>query len=165
MLNRQTRCFSIILALIMMLSAVGTAAAEQEKRIMGNPGDADEWIAAFLGEHPEELEGQWAMSAQMEAAAAQMGGIAGLAKQMAALGTVEEIRPAYEGEIQKYKAFYIPCVFSTMSVDLILVVQDGKIIEQGRHEDLLAARGHYYDLWTRQYEDAAIAEAWKEQKK
>ena len=46
----------------------------------------------------------------------------------------------------------------------ILVVQDGKIIEQGRHEELLAAKGHYCELWMRQYEDAAIAEAWKDQK-
>ena len=127
MMHKQTRCFSLILALIMMLSAVGTTAAEQEKRKMEKPEDADEWIAVFLGEHPEELEGQWAMSAQMEAAAAQMGGIAGLAKQMAALGKVMEIRPAYEGEIQKNKAFYIPCVFASMSVDLILVVQNGLI--------------------------------------
>ena len=127
MMNKQARYFSLILALIMMLSALGTAGAEQEKRKMENLEDADEWIAVFLGEHPEELEGQWAMSAPMEAAAAQMGGIAGLAKQMAALGTVEEIHPAYEGEIQKYRAFYIPCVFSAMSVDLILVVQDGMI--------------------------------------
>jgi len=127
MMNKQARYFSLILALIMMLSALGTAGAEQEKRKMENPEDADEWIAVFLGEHPEELEGQWAMSAPMEAAAAQMGGIAGLAKQMAALGTVKEIHPAYEGEIQKYRAFYIPCVFSAMSVDLILVVQDGMI--------------------------------------
>ena len=127
MMNKQARYFSLILALIMMLSALETAGAEQEKRKMENPEDADEWIAVFLGEHPEELEGQWAMSAPMEAAAAQMGGIAGLAKQMAALGTVKEIHPAYEGEIQKYRAFYIPCVFSAMSVDLILVVQDGMI--------------------------------------
>ena len=127
MLNKQMKCFSVILALIMMLSAVGTTAAEQEKRKMENPEDADEWMAVFLGEHPEELEGRWAMSAQMEAAAARVGGITGLAKQMAALGTVEEISPAYEGKIQQYKAFYVPCVFSAMSVDLILVVQDGMI--------------------------------------
>lgn len=127
MLNRQTRCFSLMLALVMMLAAFGTAAAEQERRKMNSPADADEWIAVFLGEHPEELEGQWAMSAQMEAAAAQMGGIAGLAKQMAALGAVVEIGSAYEGEIQKYRAFYIPCVFSAMSADLILIVQDGMI--------------------------------------
>ena len=127
MLNKQTRCFSIMIALIMMLTAFGTAAAEQEKRTMESPEDADEWIAVFLGEHPEELEGRWAMSAQMEAAAAQLGGIEGLAKQMAALGTVVEIGSAWEGKVQTFKAFYIPCVFSAMSVDLILIVQDGAI--------------------------------------
>lgn len=127
MMNRHVKCLSLLLALMMALCAVCTAAAEQEKRKMENPADADEWIAVFLGEHPEELEGQWAMSPQMEAAAAQLGGVAGLAKQMAALGTVEEIHPAYEGEIQKYRAFYIPCVFSAMSVDLVLIVQDGMI--------------------------------------
>lgn len=127
MMNRHVKSLSLLLALMMALCAVCTAAAEQEKRKMENPADADEWIAVFLGEHPEELEGRWAMSPQMEAAAAQLGGIAGLAKQMAALGTVEEIQPAYEGEIQKYRAFYIPCVFSAMSVDLVLVVQDGMI--------------------------------------
>ncbi len=127
MLNRQMRYFSVMIVLIMMLAAFGTTAAEQEKRKMEKPEDADEWIAVFLGEHPEELEGQWAMSAQMEAAAVQMGGIAGLAKQMAALGTVAEISPAYEGEIQTFKAYYIPCVFTAMPVDLVLVVQDGAI--------------------------------------
>ena len=127
MMNRHMKCLSLLLALMMALCAVCTAAAEQEKRKMENPADADEWIAVFLGEHPEELEDRWAMSPQMEAAAAQLGGIAGLAKQMAALGTVEEIHPAYEGEIQKYRAFYIPCEFSAMAVDLVLVVQDGMI--------------------------------------
>lgn len=127
MMNRHVKCLSLLLALMMALCAVCTAAAEQEKRKMETPADADEWIAVFLGEHPEELEGLWAMSPQMEAAAAQLGGIAGLAKQMAALGTVEEIHPAYEGEIQKYRAFYIPCVFSAMAVDLVLIVQDGMI--------------------------------------
>lgn len=88
MLNKQMRLFTAVMALIMVLAAFGTAAAEQEKRIMENPGDADEWAAVFLGEHPEELEGKWAMSAQMEANIAQMGGIAGLAKQI----VIEETR-------------------------------------------------------------------------
>lgn len=101
--------------------------AAGEARRMETAADADEWIAAFLGEHPEALDGRWAMSAQMEAAAAQIGGIAGLAKQMAALGAVAEIHPAYEGEIQGYKTFFIPCVFSAMRKDLILIVRDGAI--------------------------------------
>ncbi|MCR5567274.1 MAG: alpha/beta fold hydrolase [Clostridiales bacterium] len=104
-----------------------TDAAAGETRRMETAADADEWIAVFLGEHPEELEGRWSMSVQMEAAAAQLGGIAGLAKQMAALGTVAEIHPAYEEEIQGYKTFFIPCVFSAMQKDLILIVRDGAI--------------------------------------
>ena len=116
-----------VTAVIMLLAVCGFAGAEQEARRVETAADADEWIAAFLGEHPEELEGRWAMSAQMEAAAAMMGGIAGLAKQIGALGSVEKISPAYEGEMQGYKVFYVPCVFSVMSVDLILVVQDGAV--------------------------------------
>ena len=41
------------------------------------------------------------------------------------------------------------------NADLILVVRDGKIVEQGTHQDLLAAKGAYYRLYTRQYEDEA----------
>lgn len=35
--------------------------------------------------------------------------------------------------------------------DLILVLRDGQIVETGRHEELLAHRGFYYDLYTSQY--------------
>ena len=118
---------ALMLAVMMILAACGTAAAEQEVRKMETAADADEFIAVFLGEHPEELEGGWAMSAQMEAAAAQLGGLGAMAKQLAALGAAERIEPAYEGEIKGFKAFYIPCVFSVMSVDIVLVVQDGAI--------------------------------------
>jgi len=35
--------------------------------------------------------------------------------------------------------------------DQILVVEAGKIVERGRHEELLALHGRYYDLYTRQH--------------
>ncbi len=35
--------------------------------------------------------------------------------------------------------------------DLILVMKDGEIIEQGKHDELLAKRGFYYDLYNAQY--------------
>jgi ABC-type multidrug transport system fused ATPase/permease subunit len=36
------------------------------------------------------------------------------------------------------------------SADVILYIEDGKLIEQGHHEELLAKRGAYHDLWQRQ---------------
>ena len=37
--------------------------------------------------------------------------------------------------------------------DLILVMKDGDIIEQGRHEELLTAGGFYANLYNSQFED------------
>ena len=45
--------------------------------------------------------------------------------------------------------------------DLILVVSDGKIIEKGTHKQLIAARGHYYNLYTRQFEDSKTKEVFE----
>jgi ABC-type transport system involved in cytochrome bd biosynthesis fused ATPase/permease subunit len=38
-------------------------------------------------------------------------------------------------------------------LDLIIVLKEGNVVEQGTHEELLAKRGLYYDMWTAQ-EDA-----------
>ncbi len=45
--------------------------------------------------------------------------------------------------------------------DNILVVKNGKIVEQGRHNELMAMKGHYYGLYTRQYEEDATANVLK----
>jgi ABC-type multidrug transport system ATPase subunit len=37
-----------------------------------------------------------------------------------------------------------------MNADRIVVVDDGKFVEQGTHESLLAAKGKYADLWSKQ---------------
>ena len=34
-----------------------------------------------------------------------------------------------------------------MNFDKILVLDDGKIVEQGKHQELLNLRGIYYDLY------------------
>ena len=116
-----------LLAVLMTFAACGFAAAEQEVRKIETAADAEEWIRVFLGDHPEELDGAWTLSDQMKAAVDQVGGLGGFAKQMAALGTAGEIGHAVEGEVAGYKTFSIPCAFSLMPVDLILVVQDGAI--------------------------------------
>jgi ATP-binding cassette subfamily B protein len=42
--------------------------------------------------------------------------------------------------------------------DQILVVAEGRIVERGRHEDLLAAGGAYADLYHTQFARQAIEE-------
>lgn len=41
--------------------------------------------------------------------------------------------------------------------DRILVVDHGEVVEDGTHEELMAARGHYYRLNLRQYENELLA--------
>ena len=43
------------------------------------------------------------------------------------------------------------------NADLILVVKNGRVVEQGSHTELLAKKGYYHELYTRQYEDEATA--------
>ena len=126
-MRKMKRILAALAALVMVLAACGTAAAEQEARKIESAADAEEWIAAFLSEHPEEMDGVWAMAPMMEAAVTAAGGMKGIAASLSMLGTAEEIGQAREGEIKGYKAYYIPCVFSVMPVDLILVVQDGAV--------------------------------------
>ena len=41
------------------------------------------------------------------------------------------------------------------STDLILVMKDGDIIEQGNHEELLQKNGFYAQLYNSQFEEAS----------
>ena len=43
------------------------------------------------------------------------------------------------------------------NADVILVVKNGKIVEQGKHSELMEKQGYYHELYTRQYEDEATA--------
>lgn len=68
--------------------------------------------------------------------------------------TEQRIQSAIDTVIKGRTSLVIAHRLSTVrNADLILVVKDGKIVEQGTHKELIAAKGPYYRLYTRQYED------------
>ena len=48
-----------------------------------------------------------------------------------------------------------------VDADIIVVLQHGVNMEQGTHEELMAAKGYYYELFTSQYRQEQHAAAWK----
>ena len=55
-------------------------------------------------------------------------------------------------------SFVIAHRLSTIrDADLILVMKDGDIIEQGSHEELLAKKGFYADLYNSQFDKTQTA--------
>ena len=72
--------------------------------------------------------------------------------------TEARIQEAMESVTRGRTSLMIAHRLSTVrNADLILVVQNGKIVEQGTHPELLAKKGYYHELYTRQYQDEATA--------
>ena len=72
--------------------------------------------------------------------------------------TEAKIQAAMESITQGRTSLMIAHRLSTVrNADVILVVKDGKIVEQGNHKELLKKKGYYHALYTRQYEDEATA--------
>ena len=73
--------------------------------------------------------------------------------------TEARIQAALEGVTAGRTCLMIAHRLSTVrNADMILVVRNGRIVEQGTHEKLLRLKGYYHELYTRQYEDEATAE-------
>ena len=68
--------------------------------------------------------------------------------------TEVRIQKALDNLMRGRTSFIIAHRLSTIrNADLILVMKDGDIIEQGTHEQLLAQKGFYADLYNSQFED------------
>lgn len=68
--------------------------------------------------------------------------------------TEERIQSAMDNLMEGRTSFIIAHRLSTIkNADLILVMKDGDIIEQGSHEELLNVGGFYADLYNSQFED------------
>ena len=72
--------------------------------------------------------------------------------------TEQLIQKAIETLLQGRTSFIIAHRLSTIRrADVILVIQDGKVVEQGSHRELLEKKGVYYHLYTKQYTDDQIS--------
>ena len=70
--------------------------------------------------------------------------------------TEQKIQSAIDTIVQGRTSLMIAHRLSTVrNADWILVVRNGRIVEQGTHNDLLALGGYYRDLYMRQYEEEA----------
>ena len=70
--------------------------------------------------------------------------------------TEAKIQAAMESVTEGRTSLMIAHRLSTVrNADLILVVKNGRIVEQGNHTELLTKKGYYHELYTRQYEDEA----------
>jgi len=68
------------------------------------------------------------------------------------------IQRAMETLMKGRTSFVIAHRLSTIrDADLILVMNDGDIVEQGSHKELLAKNGFYAELYNSQFETAAAA--------
>ena len=70
--------------------------------------------------------------------------------------TEKKIQNAVNKIIQGRTSFMIAHRLSTVvDADVILAVKDGKIVERGTHKQLMAQKGYYYELYTRQFASMA----------
>ena len=72
--------------------------------------------------------------------------------------TEQQIQKAMDNLMANRTSFIIAHRLSTIrNADLILVMDNGDIVEQGSHEQLLAAGGHYANLYNAQFANASAA--------
>ena len=65
--------------------------------------------------------------------------------------TEHEIREALKNASEGRSVLTIAHRLSTIAdADRIIVLENGSIVEIGKHEALLSKRGRYYSLWTKQ---------------
>jgi ATP-binding cassette subfamily B protein len=64
-----------------------------------------------------------------------------------------KIQAAFDSLLKNKTSFIVAHRLSTIqSADLILVLDGGKIVESGKHSELLKNKGFYYNLYQSQFE-------------
>ena len=123
--------------------------AQLTEAIDGFPGRWD----TMLGERGVNLSGGQKQRAAMARALARRPSVVILDDALSAVDTHTEaailrgLRNALTGRTAIIASHRITAI---RDAHWIIVLDDGQVVEQGRHEELLAARGRYYTLLRRQ---------------
>lgn len=73
--------------------------------------------------------------------------------------TEQRVQLAFNKMMEGKTSFVVAHRLSTIKeADIILVMRDGNIVEQGRHDELLAKGGFYAELYNSQFAQAELAE-------
>jgi ATP-binding cassette subfamily B protein len=125
------------------------AIAQLDSTILGFPGG----YATLLGERGINLSGGQKQRAALARALARRPRIVLLDDSLSAVDTHTEaeilrsLRTALAGRTALVASHRISAI---RGADWIIVLEEGQVVEQGRHEDLFAAGGRYWSLLSRQ---------------
>jgi len=76
--------------------------------------------------------------------------------------TEQLIQQAITKLLEGRTSFVVAHRLSTIRhADVILVVEDGKIVERGTHDELMEKRGAYFELYTRQFMEELEKHSWQ----
>jgi ATP-binding cassette subfamily B protein len=128
-------------------SAARQANVEQE--IMGFPDQ----YQTMVGERGVTLSGGQKQRVSIARALIKDSDILILDDSLSAVDAKTEkqiLKSLYEVLAHKTAIIITHRIFSLLQFDLVVVMEDGKIIEQGTHQELMAKNGYYADLYNRQ---------------
>ena len=164
LVDQQVRLFD---ATVAENIAYGLSPIPDESRIVEAAKAAHAWefieklpqgLATSIGPNGATLSGGQRQRIAIARALLRDAPILILDEATSALDTESErlIQSALERLVEGRTTLVIAHRLSTIqSADRIVVMQDGRVLEQGRHEELLALGGHYAALHRMQFEEAA----------